>query len=467
MKRFFLVLLSLGLVLAFSASAMAVDVQISGEFYAAGMYLNKTTLNDSRYGYDRDNPSTAFYYQRLRVESDFIVAPGLKLVTRFDAMERIWGGARSEPGTPDSQSVGTRAENENIAFDWAYINYDSPIGTFMVGYGPDNFWGTTFGDSISGHSTGQIAYFKPVGNFFFGAIVYKEGDNSKSAVTAGTTTTDQDADKYVLLGVYNLNKDINFGLLACYYRDASGRNFNSWYNGVLGPNTPAYGHMSAYYLWPYFKAKFGPVALEGELEYAWGTITSETAGDSNVDIQDLDIYLAANVNLGMFYFGGQFAYLQGDDPGSSTRSGGITGQNGGMDWNPCLIMFNSDTINYWVGGIQGHSKSQVGGPMTNAWFFQGKVGAHPIPALDINASISFATADKKPDPKAYGITYANGNYGTEIDVTGTYKITNNLSYMLGFGYLFTGDYFKGYDYAGANYKTVDDFIVINKLTLTF
>ena len=65
MKRFLLVLLSLGLVLAFSASAMAVDVKISGEFYAAGMYLNKTTLNDSRYGYDRDNPSTAFYYQRL------------------------------------------------------------------------------------------------------------------------------------------------------------------------------------------------------------------------------------------------------------------------------------------------------------------------------------------------------------------------------------------------------------------
>jgi len=32
----------------------------------------------------------------------------------------------------------------------------------------------------------------------------------------------------------------------------------------------------------------------------------------------------------------------------------------------------------------------------------------------------------------------------EIDLTGTYKITNNLSYMLGAQvYLFTGDYFKG------------------------
>ena len=46
MKKFWLVLLSLGLVMAFSVSALAVDVKVSGEFYVAGMYLNKTTLAD-------------------------------------------------------------------------------------------------------------------------------------------------------------------------------------------------------------------------------------------------------------------------------------------------------------------------------------------------------------------------------------------------------------------------------------
>ena len=44
MKKFWLVLLSLGLIMAFSASAFAVDVKVSGSFYAAGMYQNKTTL---------------------------------------------------------------------------------------------------------------------------------------------------------------------------------------------------------------------------------------------------------------------------------------------------------------------------------------------------------------------------------------------------------------------------------------
>jgi hypothetical protein len=65
------------------------------------------------------------------------------------------------------------------------------------------------------------------------------------------------------------------------------------------------------------------------------------------------------------------------------------------------------------------------------------------------------------------------SYGWELDVTGTYKITNNLSYMLGVGYWWPGDYYKGntgnpsgpgYN---ANVSIRDDYMLINKLTLTF
>ena len=44
MKRFWLVLLSLGLIAAFSTTVFAVDVKFSGEYYAAGMYLDRTSL---------------------------------------------------------------------------------------------------------------------------------------------------------------------------------------------------------------------------------------------------------------------------------------------------------------------------------------------------------------------------------------------------------------------------------------
>jgi len=98
-----------------------------------------------------------------------------------------------------------------------------------------------------------------------------------------------------------------------------------------------------------------------------------------------------------------------------------------------------------------------------------------MPQLDILASVSYAAVDKKP------VGFVGGSYGWEVDITGTYKITNNLTYMLGLGYLFTGDYFKGYDEGGdytggygEQYPThhvandlANNYLIINKLTLSF
>jgi hypothetical protein len=73
--------------------------------------------------------------------------------------------------------------------------------------------------------------------------------------------------------------------------------------------------------------------------------------------------------------------------------------------------------------------------------------------------VAYAMAQKKP-----GTAYVGDVYGTEIDVTATYKIYDNLSYMVGLGYLFTGDYFKGTDPTA---KITNDYILMHKLTLTF
>ena len=97
--------------------------------------------------------------------------------------------------------------------------------------------------------------------------------------------------------------------------------------------------------------------------------------------------------------------------------------------------------------------------MNNAWFFQGRVGVKPTSQSDVMLSLAYARADEKPDSD-----YVDKAYGWEVDLTGTYKITNNLSYMLGLGYLFTGDYFKGESHSN---EVQNDFLVINKLTLTF
>ena len=482
MKRFWLVLLSVGLIMAFSASAFAVDVKVSGSYYAAGIYQDGTTFLKNGYYIDYDHmqlvngsPSTAFFYQRLRVQTDFIVSPSLKLVTRFDAMKRIWGGARSESGTTtDIQSAATRAENENIAFDWAYLEYTSPIGMFDVGYMDDGGWGTIFGDSSV--PRGIVSWAAQMNGWTAFLQLLKIGDNSRSAVTSSTKVTDNDTDKYQGGFLYEWKGGTQAGLLAIYYRDASNRPI------IPAPGVDYGFTANVYVLQPYAIVNIGPVKLQAELDYAWGRIKADGPSPSpylygnDLKVDNLAGWVDATVILKQFYFGGSVAYVAGNDWNKFYSDGTVKGGflTGGMDWNPTLILFNNER-HYWAGPIFGNTITSTSmnylsqqfnlndTGMYNAWFFQGRAGIRPNDKLDIVLSLSHAFADSKTLPMG-APDVVSATYGTEIDLIGTYKITNNLSYMLGLGYLFTGDYFKGYDPTA---DVRDDYMLINKLTLSF
>jgi hypothetical protein len=114
--------------------------------------------------------------------------------------------------------------------------------------------------------------------------------------------------------------------------------------------------------------------------------------------------------------------------------------------------------------------------MDNVWFYQLYAGIKPTPKIDLKAAISMASADKKPKSDvgtvgsrgyytgAIVTEFDSNKYGTELDLTGSYKIYDNLTYMVGFGYLWTGDYFKGYD---VNAKVKDNYLLTHRLTLNF
>ena len=457
MKRFWLVLLSLGLVMAFSASVFAADVKFSGSFYAAGMYMDKTSLVDDA------GTSTAFYYQRLRVNMDFVATPYLQLKTRFDAMERIWGGPRVAGGI-DPTSYETREENENIAFDYAYIWYASKIGLWQVGILSDNVWGTTFGNNDE--PEGQIHWTLVKMPFIVGAKVVKIVDNSSAAINAAGygTQTDVDADKYLAYGTYNFKANKvagQVGLLGYYVRNAVLR-----IDHPLLPLGQDQFKQDVYGLIPYAKAKIGPVAVEAEAQYQWGKARNWESGIAadDVKISSWYAYVDALADFGMFYVGLTGAFVSGDgDPTDTTAKGTL---DAGRDWNPLLILFNYDRT-YWGGNLAGWNGTDANNAMTNALFGMVRAGVRPIADLDIMMAVAYAEADKKIN-RAYtaatAAATASDDYGWEVDVTATYKITNNLSYMLGVGYLFTGDYYQGSSSAN---DVQDTFLVINKLTLTF
>jgi hypothetical protein len=469
MKRFWSVLLSLGLVVAFSTSAFAVDVRLSGSFYAAGMYLDKTTLKKET---STNGQSTSFYYQRLRLTTEFIVAPGLSVVTTANIMERVWGATRSTPGTTldtvgiYTTSAATRSENENIGFDHAYLKYASPIGIFAVGYMPDLVWGTLFHDNET--PAAKISYILPVDKMIIGIQLVKIADKSYTATNNSATQTDNDTDKVQAFFKYK-DKNLEGGVSWIYANDAANRS-------LAATSLKSKFHAVE----PYVKATVGPVKIQAELDYYFGKIAEldSEAVYTDQKLNSLAGWFDAVATFGPVYVGYTFAYSQGQGSAGDTVN---AYSNGGKDWSPTLIMWNSDR-NYWIGNITGYGNgtttgtARFGTAMTNAFFHQVKAGLKPTDKLDICVSGAFARADKLNGLSAtqsvlgglIGLQnlsgYVSKNYGTEIDITGTYKITNNLSYMLCFGYLFTGDYFKGSDPTAS---ISNDYIVTNKLTLTF
>jgi hypothetical protein len=272
------------------------------------------------------------------------------------------------------------------------------------------------------------------------------GENSLTAKSTSVTASDVDNEKYVAAARYSW-KGGEAGLLGGVGRDAT--------------NRPAGNFKALFYtLIPYAIVQIGPVKIQAEADYFWGKWQEFEASATDIKMDVLAAWIDATADFGRFYVGGSIAYVSGDDPGTTDKLEANTILiNGGRDWNPCLILFNFWDRTYWAGNIAGYDSAVNGGPMTNAWFFQGRVGFRPIEKLDIMASVSFANADKKPTA-----AWLYNDYGYEADITATYKITNNLSYMVGFGYLFTGKYFKG---TGETNQIGNDYLVINKLTLTF
>ncbi len=530
MRKLWVILLSLGLIVAFAMPAAAVDVKFSGQYYAFGAYVDNPSLldkgeqpapvsanaggfaNAGAWGPDGTNGTTrdsrsmrgpyAWYAQRLRTNIEFQVVEGLKLVTRFDALEKHWGDQSWAGGTGETQSrtqtpagVGgaTAKAQENLEWERAYLDFNVPFGKFQIGYMQFLMWGTDFLNTPL--SAGGIRYFYSQGPWMAVAAVEKRAEYVGLNKANIGIANDADKDVYDLGVTYKL-KNGEVGLLYQYNRNSASK----WQerNGYL---TQLMG------VFPYTKLTFGKFFIEAEGVYGWGDLRSyeSTAATAsvgqptggvninapaqNVSVSALGAFVHAKYDWKPAYFGAQFVYLSGDDMSDSDKvSGSIAGAlQANYGFNRALILWNSDygdNLGQMYGNIAPASaRNPRTGSFTtsyvfmdNVWFYQLYAGFKPTPKMDFKVAISMANADKKPksDVGATGTLgwytgaavreFTSSKYGTELDLTGSYKIYDNLTYMVGFGYLWTGDYFKGYD---SNATVKDNYLLTHRITLNF
>jgi len=508
MKKFWIVMLALGLVAGFAMSASAADVKFSGSYYVAGIYSDSVSLNK-----DQNNNTgnvagpQAFYYQRLRVETTFKVAEGLNLVTRFDALERRWGDTAWR-GTEDTynrtavNAAGTMATatspavssqiQENIEFERAYLDFTTKIGRFQVGYLNFVSWGTEFHDTNL--TRAGIKWFIPIGPFTVIAAIEQGADKNVGVGggNVGNNASDADSHTYDLGVIYKFGAG-DAGLIYQKGMPKGNRTATAGQTVATAAALAANNsEMDLNIFIPYAKVKFGPVFVEGEAIAGFGDLrkfdNSYTGTASGIKAEQYALYLHAKADIGPAYVGGRFVYISGDDPKTTDKvEGGLmTTLKSGDAFNPCLYMFNTEYTK-WVGVIGSLSPSAKGfNPYTgtpggmdtywdNVWMYQIYGGFKPTPKLDLMASVTYAYADKKPfnvngasasSATAFvqGQEFLSDVYGTEIDLTAKYKIFDNLEYMLGGAYFITGDFFKGTD---PNFSKKDNYMLIHKLTLTF
>ena len=186
-------------------------------------------------------------------------------------------------------------------------------------------------------------------------------------------------------------------------------------------------------------------------------------------------------NIGPAYVGGLIIYNTGDN-------GDDVGKDESGTWskdiNPALILMNNDMPDPLPGHFA-NDNAGGSGMGTNAkkeqmTLYNLFAGYKATPKLSFDTSFTLAYSTEKFKTGQYvgvnagfapnvagfapGTEYVSDEVGMEFDVTATYKIFDNLSYMVGAGYLWTGDFFKGPD---PNKKLDDDYTILHKLTLNF
>ncbi len=511
MKKYLWSLLLMAMFIAFAVPAAAVDVKFSGSYYAQGWYVDNPSGLDpgekagaaSWNNNSRRGPN-AFYGQRLRISPEFQIVEGLNLVTRFDAMEKRWGDQAWAGSTGETQSrtqmvdpanAGSNAQKtvkaqENIEWERAYLDFNVPFGKFQVGYMQYLTWGTAFLDTTL--TAGGIRYYYNQGPWQVVAATEKRAEYV--GLNANNIGIANDADR----DVYDLGLTYKFapgqaGILYQYMRSAQSK----WQqaNGYLT-------QLNGFY--PYAQLTFGNFFIEAEGVYGTGTLrsyeststaasvggTTPASNAQNVSLNAYGAFIHGKYDFKPAYVGAKFVYISGDDNSSSDKASGSILQSLQMNRNfyPTLMLWNDDYQSNLV-NIQGNIPTDATGTnrrtgqsyavnqsMDNVWFYQVYAGIKPMPKLDLKASFSIASADKTPKSdvgqtgqKGYytGATvneFVSSKYGNELDITGEYKIYDNLTYMIGMGYLWVGDYFKGYDNSAV---IKDNYLLTHKLTLTF
>lgn len=425
MKRLSVIAVAIAAVMLFAIPAMAVDLDLSGEYRARGFYNDNTDLDDA------PGASNAWMDMRFRLQGVFQVNDTLKVTTRIDAVDNNdWGN-----------------ESGAVTFDRAYLTANFDMFDLHVGRMAGGTYGTTFLDTEG--DADRIKLVKKMDPYTLMFIYQKSTEGDKDLTLA---TAQADADKDVYYGsVQYKAEEIDTGILVYHVNDT----------------TPSATLSRKYMVFnPYLRGTFGPVRVEAEIGHKTGDYEdNDTTAD--VDYDSWAYHLNAGMDVGPAAVSIGYAHTDGEDTGNDKTAYGF----GGEDWMPLLIA-TSDESDITLGGF-GNLNSANGAGVLGGSAVVSDLGydvyyitaaCSPMENVTLSAILAKAQADETEYARTQaGLSKLDDDIGTEFDISAKVKLMDNLTYNITLAYFDPGDMWKDIS------STLDDstYSIFHALVVTF
>jgi hypothetical protein len=180
-------------------------------------------------------------------------------------------------------------------------------------------------------------------------------------------------------------------------------------------------------------------------------LSAGVASGNDLDDEDNDKWVPPEIGTDYFWDDNDFApcFILWDDLVGNTQSGYTATAADALD--PDDNVFT---------GVTYYAYSDP--YFSNGWYIQGRAGVKPTDKLRLDLKITYAQAleDTLPDGADQ-----DDDFGWEIDASIGYKIYDNLSFYMGLGYLFAGDFYDGPD--NSTFDADDALELQTKVTFTF
>jgi hypothetical protein len=435
MKKFLSTALALGVVAGLAATASAMELKVTGKYVVDGYYIDQGNGAAGKPSYgvwpfkDDDAEADSFYEHTFQLYPTLVINDKISMKGDIRLIDRVtvWG----------TQDDIATADGGNFNVDKAWMLYNSPVGLIEIGRRPAGAWQGAFVNSAT--KGDRIMWNFPAMDAFK-SYVFLEKQVELDGYWGDLENNDKDY--YEAAGGYEA-EGVKAWLGLGWTQDNTNDIdvFGSDYNAY---RVKGYGEFA-------INETFG---LASEFDYKWGTREFNMAGVEDQDTEGLAFILSGTGKFGALAASLHYAYISGDDSSTDDLEAYDVANGMGWDFEPLYILTGNAT-----NILNGYRGANVVGSTVRA------AGAHAIVALadyaasedlTLHGGIGWGQADETEGS-------IDEEYGWEVDLGLAYKLYDNLTYELHFGWWAVGDFAE----LGDLMETEDVLLLSHHLSMKF